>query len=288
VSRVGCAIYIPKRDMRLKFRLNDSISSYMTEVLAIDRVVDMWNSGNWQEMNICCDSLSFLQSLDRSSTSLFPATLGKLNQTAADLVYRICKINRGGTKIRFTWCPAHIGIEYNETADVLAKEAALGGTPYNNNITIRELSSSLRKEYDKIDKKFIFEENKALVGKYYINYFPDIKFKFVRSISKKKKDFKNLNRLVTGYSYTKLFLYKMNLVDSPNCACDTDIQDINHIFWACPLLINDRKAMCKILRKLELQDPFSIEYLLGNLNGKIAAIISNYIEKANCILKLSL
>jgi len=126
------------------------------------------------------------------------------------------------------------------------------------------------------------------VGKYYMNYFSDIKFKFIRGISSKKKDSKNLNRLVTGYSYTRSFLYKMKLVDSTNCKCYTAIQDINHILWACLILVKKRKEMYKIPRKLKLQDPFSIEYLLGNLNRKIATIISKYIEKANIMLEIFL
>jgi len=64
------------------------------------------------------------------------------------------------------------------------------------------------------------------------------------------------------------------------------IQDINHIFWACPILVKERKEMYEILRKLKLQDPFSIEYQLGNLNKKIAAIISKYIERSNSMLEI--
>jgi len=59
--RVGCAAYMPKRDTILKFSLNDMTSSYMAEVLAIDRVVDICSSGSWPVINICSDSLSFLQ-----------------------------------------------------------------------------------------------------------------------------------------------------------------------------------------------------------------------------------
>jgi len=46
--------------------------------------------------------------------------------------------------------------------------------------------------------------------------------------------------------------------------------------------------MYKSLRELKLQDPFSIEYLLGNLNRKIVAIICKYIKEANNKLEIFL
>jgi len=36
--------------------------------------------------------------------------------------------------------------------------------------------------------------------------------------------------------------------------------------------------MHKVLRELNMFDPFSIEYLMGNLNKKIAAIIVRFIK----------
>jgi len=42
------------------------------------------------------------------------------------------------------------------------------------------------------------------------------------------------------------------------------------------------------LRGLKLLDPFLVEYLLGNLNKKIAANVLKYIKMINIILKLNL
>jgi len=149
-SRVGFAIYISKQETIYKFSLNEMTSSCMAEVLAIDRVVDIYSSGFWPVINICSESLSFLQTLNCSSISLFPAALEKLNQTVADLIYKINRVKSWDPKIRFTWCPAHISIKQNEKVDLLAKEASMMGTPFNNYITVKELLSSL--EYIDIEK----------------------------------------------------------------------------------------------------------------------------------------
>jgi len=81
-----------------------------------------------------------------------------------------------------------------------------------------------------IDNQVLLNVTNNLVDGYHLNNFKEIKFKFLRKITSNKRDCESLNRLVTGYSYTRLFLYKMRLVDSPLYKCGKDIQDVNHVF----------------------------------------------------------
>jgi len=104
-----------------------------------------------------------------------------------------------------------VGIKHNEKVDLLAKETAIGGM-WNNNLTIREIITSLKLNYENIDKQVLLNKFNKLIGGYYLNNFKEIKFKFLRKIITNKKDCESLNRLVTGYSYTRS-LYKMRLVD---------------------------------------------------------------------------
>jgi len=80
-SRVGFAIFIPKYEVIYKFSVNELTSSYMAEVLAIDRVMDIHNSGVWPEINICSDSLTDLTDLFTDVKPFFyvtdPGLLGK-------------------------------------------------------------------------------------------------------------------------------------------------------------------------------------------------------------------
>jgi len=68
-------------------------------------------------------------------------------------------------------------------------------------------------------------------------------------------------------------------VNLPLVDCGEISQNLNHIFWTCPLLNEKRDVMYKILRELKLFDPFSLEYLIGNLNRKIANVIINFSKK---------
>jgi len=84
---VSCAIYIPNVNIVQKFKLNDMTSSYMAEVYAIDKALNLFKS---QSSNICTDSFcSFLQFLENSQLSLFLIALIKLNQSIAELIYKI-------------------------------------------------------------------------------------------------------------------------------------------------------------------------------------------------------
>jgi len=130
--------------------------------------------------------------------------------------------------------------------------------------------------------------DKKAVDAYYLMNFSDIKFPFIQKITKNKKECGSLFRIINnGFPMTKTYLFKMKIADSPKCLCGTLNQDLNHLFWECPILMSERILLYKILRKLNLMDPFSIEYLVGNLNKKIAAIKSKFVNIINSKLDLN-
>jgi len=125
----------------------------------------------------------------------------------SELIYNVSKINFLEQKVRFSSCPVHISILYNERVDVLAKEAASYGDIRDNPITIREVISSLQSEYIKISNLVDSGNDRVLVGGYFLNNFAEIKFEFIRRISRKKGDCRSLVRLVTQ-KLCKIFLHK--------------------------------------------------------------------------------
>jgi len=162
-------------------------SSYMVEVYAIDKTLDLIKLHTWPQINICTDSLSLLQSLENSQLSLFSVALDNLNHIIAELIYKINNINYIEHKVRFSWCSAHVGIKHNEKVDLLAKEAAIGGESFNNNITSREIITSLKLDYANIDNQFLIKEDNTRVGGYYLNNFNEIKFKFLKKNNYEQK-----------------------------------------------------------------------------------------------------
>jgi len=141
----------------------------------------------------------------------------------------------------------------------------LTGTQINNLISYKEVYSSINKEYIHINSLYIDSISQD-TGTYYMANFKDINIQFIEKFAYKRRDYIILNRIITNYSNTNKRLFKIGLIDSSACNCDFSPQELNHLFWACPL---QRQKIYYSLKQLKLQEPFSIEYLLENIGKKI-------------------
>jgi len=192
------------------------------------------------------------------------------------LLLKVIRVVFSGIKIRFTWCSAHIGIEGNELVDICAKSANLSGVPINNLVAFKELMCYFKRKYKTMDFDFIDNISRG-TDAYYMNYFRDTNIKFIEKLAYKRREYTILIRVISGYANTKDRMFKMKLVDSPACDCGFAPQDLNHLFWACLLLGSQRKKLYQLLRQKNMQDPFFVEYLLGNINKSIASVICKFI-----------
>jgi len=84
------------------------------------------------------------------------------------------------------WCPAYIGIEGSELADICAKSASLMDTPTNNLIAYKEVMCSFKKEYEKLDFDFVDNISQG-TGAYYINNFRDINIRIIEKLVYKRR-----------------------------------------------------------------------------------------------------
>jgi len=100
---VSCAIFTPSINKAFTYKLNPLTSSFMAEVLAIDRVFMLLDSYSWNKVNICSDSQSILLALKNAEMSFFPKAINKLNTVLTDLSHRLSRINFNEGRVRFTW-----------------------------------------------------------------------------------------------------------------------------------------------------------------------------------------
>lgn len=113
-GNTGFAFVIPELKINIRERTPDHLTVFTVELLAILNAVQWVEHNKLKMAVICSDSLSALVSLQFLSFHNRP-----------DIVYEIYEIlyrlNHIG--MRFMWIPVHKGIEGNDMADVLAKQA---------------------------------------------------------------------------------------------------------------------------------------------------------------------
>ncbi|KYM98818.1 hypothetical protein ALC62_10465 [Cyphomyrmex costatus] len=184
---VGSAFWIPESQMSGMFRLDARSGSFSAELVAIDRALDFALTQT-RSINVCSDSLSCLETISNYFVSEFHKSNISLNPGIGDIINKINLLQQKNIVVRFTWCPAHVGIEGNEMADSLAKAAAKTGMKINNKLPFSEILSSRHRHYGEIDRQFIDSVSPG-TGSYYMEKFQDVK---VDSIW---KSMRNKNRL---------------------------------------------------------------------------------------------
>ena len=85
-------------------------------------------------------------------------------------------------------------------------------------------------------------------------------------------------RMRFGHIRLNYHLFKLGLVESPDCDCGQDLETIDHIFFGCPL----RDALDIYFKFKKISFPVNIEHLLALNSPKINSILFKSILE-NCI-----
>uniref|UniRef100_A0A671QEF9 Reverse transcriptase domain-containing protein n=1 Tax=Sinocyclocheilus anshuiensis TaxID=1608454 RepID=A0A671QEF9_9TELE len=112
----AAAVYIPQFKVKISKRISDHISVYTTETIAIFLALQWIEEVQPIRSVICTDSLSVLNSL-----------LSGISTARQDIIFEVMqslfRIRQSGLMVNFLWVPSHMGVEGNEEADHLAKQA---------------------------------------------------------------------------------------------------------------------------------------------------------------------
>lgn len=114
-NRVGAAFIIPEINVMLNKRVNDKLSVFTGEMLAILLALEWVENSKTRKVLIGSDSSSALNSFKNMQLDARQDIMLEIAQT----VYRIKRV---GVIVKFIWIPAHIGVDGNELADKNAKK----------------------------------------------------------------------------------------------------------------------------------------------------------------------
>ena len=252
-GRVGAAFCSKQMGVQESFRLPDRNSIFTAEMTAICRTLEYLKTTTLHDVVIFTDSLCAVQAIEAGESKARP-------NLTVEILNNLDELARRGQTCEIHWIPSHVGVEGNEEADILAKEATRHET-----VDV-EVNPELQDAYANIEARInnIWQDSwdDETKGRHYHAIEPNVdrKIKYRERDNRRKETF--LTRLRLGRCKLKHYLFQMGIGPNGNCSkCDRD-ETIEHWLMECDNNIEMQNNLKTICRKETLE--YNVRTLLSD------------------------
>ncbi|KAK9681333.1 RNase H [Popillia japonica] len=246
---------------------------FVAEIVAIYRALSLCQSFHVVNVVIFADSQAAIRGLCGLGYS------ADMHPLIADCRRIISQIKETGN-VTLVWVPGHKGIFGNEKGDLLAKDGSSVEISYNKifSLDYRRISAQLVKEKwkDEFRTSALAQRYKAVIGKRLQKpWFSKLKYGGREFIT-------TLCRLRFNHNQCRCHLYRLNLVDNPNCDCG-EIEDLDHIFFGCNRTACQSNVLIQEIIQCGATPPFNVSSLLATERIQIYTFLYKFL-KSNILI----
>ena len=160
---------------------------------------------------------------------------------------KLTEMGKTNWKIQFWWIKVHVGIQGNEVADTLEKEA--------------ETNADIKECYNKVPKSVVISElSEISFGKWQTEWDQTTKGKITKEyflvvadrLNMRININHNFTSMVTGHGNVRSYWHRFEIIDTPTCPCGTKDQTTDHLLFECELLNKERDSLKSSVLKTDI------------------------------------
>lgn len=262
-------VYSPTTNLRLSGRLPEKTGVFTSELVAIHLAISHAIANKYSQNVIFTDSESAIKAISSYKSDTH-------NYLIMNIKEDIIMASTNNISFKFCWIPSHKGIRGNEIADLLARFGRLRplrDIPIPTQDLIQSFSHNRKNRWQ---QQWI--ASSSTKGKYYFQISPNVSYKpwFMDAPFLSRFFITCIARLKFNHNLTPAHLFKINIIDSPNCVCG-EIGTANHLLFSCARLQDKSNQLISDLIKLRQYPPYDLNNLLATNSNKIYTLIFNFI-----------